>query len=288
VARIGSDMANYKSAASWKLALTFRSKHTENNHRALVGNKIYKGASKMNKIVASMLISSSLVFGSGIPVVDGLANSQMATQNIKQIAEWVETAQRWSNTATHFQSQLTAYQDQLMSATQIRNSVQFVKDITEFYNFAKNYKDDYLKLGTDILNSNTILGIRANDLFDKYNVFDECNTNYFTTQEKNICKNKMVRRVHEVAVYQEYSNSLGVMTDNLTDLSNKLANSQDIKESQDIGNAIQLQVAQIDLTRTQVELMNAQNARLDKIEEKQKEQLFLQSIRANDTRNHNW
>lgn len=240
----------------------------------------------MKKALLSILIASKLVLGGGIPVVDVTANSQMATQNAKEIAEWVEQASRWAEEITHYQSQLDAYNTELLSKTGIRDTVQFMKDVESFYDFAKNYKDDYLSLGTDILNSNTIIGNRAQALYDNYNLFDDCDIDYLTDDEKRICKNKMVRRVHEVAVYQEYSNNLGEISDNLSDLSNKLANSQDIKESQDIANAINMEVAKLELTKSQVELMNAQNARLDKIEEKQEEQLLKQSLRKVDDRDY--
>lgn len=231
----------------------------------------------MKKIVASIVVSSSLVFSSGIPVVDVVSNAQAMAQNLKEVAQWAEQASRWAKEVDHYKSQLGAYQDQLLSATQIRDSVQFVKDISDFYSFAKNYSDDYMSLSTDILNSNTPIGIQAKALFKKYNLFNDCEGDYLSKDEKNICKNKMVRRVHEVAVYQEYNKNLNLMANDLNDLAVSLANSQDIKESQDIGNAIQLKIAQIDLTKTKIELMNAQNERLDKVEQKQKEQLISQT-----------
>ena len=66
----------------------------------------------MKKIVslsiAVMIIGSSNLLASGIPVVDAVANSQMLQQNIKQALEWVKEAQRWVDTTKHYQSQLTA------------------------------------------------------------------------------------------------------------------------------------------------------------------------------------
>ncbi len=233
----------------------------------------------MKKIVASIAVSSTLVFSSGIPVVDVVSNTQQMTQNLQEIAQWAEQASRWAKEVDHYNSQLNAYQEQLMSATQIRDSVQFVKDISDFYNFAKNYSDDYMSLTTDILNSNTPIGIEAKALFKKYNLFDDCEGDYLSKDEKRICENKMVRRTNEIVYYQKYNNTLNVLADDLVDLAYKLSNSQDIKESQDIGNAIQLKKAQIDLAKTKAELIIAQNQRLDMIEKKQKEQLIKQSMK---------
>jgi len=240
----------------------------------------------MKKMLVSVALSSSLLFGGGIPVIDAVANAQAMAQNVKTIAEWAKEAERWVNTVNHYQSQLDAYKNQLLSATEIRNSVQFIKDLESFHNFAKNYKDDYLSLTNDILNSNSPIGIKAKELFNRYNIYDDCENTYFSSQEKNICKNKMTRRVQEVATYQQYSSTLSDLGNDLSDLSYKLANSTDIKESQDINNAIQLKVAQLELTKTQVQLMQEQNKGLDLIEEKQKAQLVKQRLNNEDTRDY--
>lgn len=231
----------------------------------------------MKKLILGAVVSISLVNASGIPVVDAVANAQAMAQNIKTVAEWAKEAERWANTVTHYQSQLDAYKNQLLSQTQIRDSVQFAKDIQDFNNFAKNYKNDYLSLSNDILNSNTLIGNKAKTLFDKYNLLDDCNYDYMTQNEKDICKNKMVRRVQEVATYQTYSDNLTKVHDNLSNLSYKLTTSNDIKESTDIGNAIAVQVAQLDLTKTQLQLMNEQNKRIDYIEQKHQEELIKQT-----------
>lgn len=243
----------------------------------------------MKKVGLSLLLSSSLLFSSGIPVVDILGNAQTMAQNIKEIAEWAEQASRWAETVSHYQSQLQAYEDQLLSQSQIRNSVQFVKDIREFSKFAKTYNGDFMSLSTDIMSDNSIIAIRARSLFNRYNLFDDCEENYYTTVEKNICKNKMTRRVQEIAVYQEANDTLGDITDDLNSLATKLANSSDIKESQDINNAIQIKLAQVEVVKAQVSLMNEQNKSLDQIDEKNKEQEIKKSKRKVDTRNFsNW
>ncbi|MCV3419175.1 hypothetical protein L8V92_07835 [Campylobacter lari] len=44
------------------------------------------------------MILPNLAFSAGIPVVDATANSQMATQNAKEVAEWTKQATRWQDT----------------------------------------------------------------------------------------------------------------------------------------------------------------------------------------------
>jgi type IV secretion system protein VirB5 len=238
----------------------------------------------MKKIVLSALITMSLLNASGIPVVDAVANAQAMAQNIKTVAEYAEQAKRWVDTATHYQSQLKAYNDQLISQTGIRDSVSFIQDIDDFNNFAKSYSKDFLSLENDSINDNGIIGTRVKELGNKYNLYNECEGSHLSSDEKRICENKTNRRFKEIATYQEYSNNIGGIQNNLDGLTRKLATSRDIKESQDINNAIQLQVAQLEITKSQVQLMNEQNKRMDDIDKQQREQLFRKSMKTNDTR----
>ena len=230
----------------------------------------------MKKIVLSTLITMSLLNASGIPVVDAVANAQAMAQNVKTVAEYAEQAKRWVDTANHYQSQLKAYNDQLVSQTGVRNSVSFIQDINDFNKFSKSYSKDFLSLDNS-MNSNGPIGIKAKELFTKYNLYNDCEVNHLTSKEQEVCKGKMERKVRDIAAYQEYSNNLDGISTNIDGLTKKLATSKDIKESQDINNAIQLQVAQLEITKTQVELMNEQSRTLDDVEKRQKEQLLKQN-----------
>ena len=230
----------------------------------------------MRKIVLSALITMSLLNASGIPVVDAVANAQAMAQNIKTVAEYAEQAKRWVDTANHYQSQLKAYNDQLVSQTGVRNSVSFIQDINDFNKFSKSYSKDFLSLDNS-MNSNGPIGIKAKELFTKYNLYNDCEVNHLTSKEQEVCKGKMERKVRDIASYQEYSNNLEGISTNIDSLTKKLATSKDIKESQDINNAIQLQVAQLEITKTQIQLMNEQSRTLDDVEKRQKEQLLKQN-----------
>ncbi len=235
----------------------------------------------MKKIVLSALITMNLLNASGIPVVDAVANAQAMAQNIKTVAEYAEQAKRWVDTTTHYQSQLKAYSDQLVSQTGVRDSVSFIQDIDDFNKFSKSYSKEFLNTEMD---SNSRIDTKAEELSNKYNLYNDCNGSSLSEVEKNLCLNKMKRRTREIIAYRDYSNNIDGIQDNLTLLTNKLATSKDIKESQDINNGIQLQVAQLDLVKSQVELMNEQNKRVDEIEKRQKQQLFRESMKRNDDR----
>ncbi len=234
----------------------------------------------MKKLVISTILASTLLNATGIPVVDAAANAQIAAQNMKTLAEYAERAKRWTDTVIHYRQQIQSYKNELESKTGIRDTVQFVKDVRKFNQFAKRYGSDFLKLSDDILNDNSLLSIEARRLYDKYNIFDECRDKEFL--EKSICQNKLARKTKELVVYEKFGKQIDEITDNVNELSVKLANSGDIKESNDINNAISAQMAKLELTKTQIELMNAQNIRQEQIEKAQEEKLRYQRRHKKD------
>lgn len=229
----------------------------------------------MKKILLSSIVASSLTFGSGIPVVDIVANMQRMMQNVQEIATWAEEAARWGEEVEHYKKQIQAYADQLASQTGVRDTVSFARDIDDFYNFSKSSKD-FLSLDGE-------WGSGERELYDKYNLFERCNTEISSEDEKRVCENRVKRRVQEIAVYQDYTKTLDKVSDNIVALSKKITQSNDAKESADLQNAIGLQLAQLDLSKTKVEVMNAQNERLDKLEAEQSRQLLYKRNMTEDT-----
>lgn len=224
----------------------------------------------MKKYLISAVLSTQLLFSSGIPTVDVLAIAQSLGQNIKEIAEWAEYAERWSETASHYSNQLTAYEKELVSKTGIRDSVQFMKDLNRLNNYAKSYGDDYLDLAKAFANPSTVIGNQSRKLFDKYNVFDRCENDIYKAWEKEACENKLKRDVTEIATIEESKNKTDEIFKNLDDLSKKLSNTEDIKESQDVQNAINVELAQLQIINMRLEMLDKQNQAQARIEDEQK------------------
>lgn len=237
----------------------------------------------MKKVLVSALIGFNLLNASGIPVVDVVANTQIQQQNIQTIATWAKEAERWANTVEHYRSQLKAYNDQLISQTGVRDSVSFSSDINNFNSFTKTYSKDFMSLESN--NSSSVINDRTTELSTKYNLYNDCLN--LSGDGKNICMDRMNKRVKEIATYQAFTNNLDEIASNLGVLSQKLTTSKDIKESQDINNAIQLQVAQLQTIKSYVDLMNLQNKSKDEIDSKQQRQIIKNSMDTKETRRFN-
>ncbi|MCG3693082.1 type IV secretion system protein [Aliarcobacter butzleri] len=243
----------------------------------------------IKKTLLSITLSSTLLFSSGIPVVDVVSNVQALTQNIKEIAEWATVAERWMDTTKHYSSQLTAYQDELMSKTGIRDSVSFVKDLNRLQEYSKAYGDDYLDLAKAMANPNSRIGNLSKSLFEKYNVFDRCENELFTSWQKENCKSKLQREVTQIATVQESNKMVNKTAENLEDISKKISNTQDIKESQDIANAINMELAQLQVVNMRMEMLSKQNQAQEKAEEEQKQRHFESKMGKHiDYSNFDW
>ncbi len=230
----------------------------------------------IKKIFISTVLSNTLLFSGGIPVIDAVANAQAIAQNIKTVAEWAKEAQRWADTINHYKTQLTAYENELLSKTGIRNSVDFMKDLNRLKQYSKAYGDDYLDLAQALSNPNSRVGNLARALFDKYNVFDRCENK--KSWEKQSCENKLKREVTQIAVIKETNKMVDQSSKNLEKLSKSISSSQDIKESQDIANAINMELAQLQVVNMKMEMFNKQNEAQERAEIEQIERNFASNM----------
>ncbi|MFV7789407.1 type IV secretion system protein [Aliarcobacter lanthieri] len=238
----------------------------------------------MKKYLISAILSTQLMFGAGIPVIDAVGNAQTLAQNIKEIGEWAEEAKRWADTAIHYKSQLTAYENELLSKTGIRDAVSFVKDLDRLRKYAESYGDDYLDLAKAMANPKSRVGNQAKNLFEKYNVFDECNNSIYKDWQKEACQNKLTRQVTQIATVQESNKMVDETSKNLEELSKKISNTQDIKESQDIANAINMELAQLQVVSMKMDMMEKQNQAVEKAEKEQQ----IKQYKSTLNNHYNW
>lgn len=235
----------------------------------------------MKKSLLVICLSIQLVFATGIPVVDALANAQAIAQNIKTAMEWAKEAERWSQTSTQYQNELDAYAKQLASQTGTRDSVAFTKEAKDFYAESKANDSNFVGLYDALQSPSSYTSSRAQNLTTKYTLFDNCQDSFSTTQEKNLCKAKMASKVDDVVKYEEFADNMAINAANLKALSQRLKNSKDIKESQDINNAIQMEVAQLKMQQMQIDLYNKSRERNEQIQEEQKQQLYKARYKNN-------
>lgn len=210
----------------------------------------------MKKLVLSSVIAFTLanfVFASGIPVVDAAANQQMAMQNAKQIAEWAKEATRWVDTVSHYQKQLQAYADELQAKTGIKDSISTLKDFKQIYaDFGRAYENIQDFKDKVLSDPEAFIKGKIGETYSKYMIFDRCQ--YISdAHRKNICLMEMLTAAAEIQSTEEKSEQLSNISKVIQEIDEKIKKSKDIKESQDLANALNLQVAKVQLIQTSLQ-----------------------------------
>ncbi|PRP68506.1 hypothetical protein BUE93_22155 [Chromobacterium amazonense] len=190
--------------------------------------------------------------GAGIPVVDEVSIAQTAKN-------WADQLKQWSETTSHYRKQISAYQDQLATQTGARDIVSFIQSAkglhSELDGFVKsaNKFNDLMK-GAD-------MPAELNSLFGRYGLFDMCKIDY----NVSLCKATVVSKV---ATIEQTSSAMAAMSKKVSDmavLSDRISNSKDAKESQDLANAMQAKNAEISALKTQMDMITAQNDAREKV-----------------------
>lgn len=199
-----------------------------------------------------LIFLTELSFCAGIPVVDAAANSQMQTQNLKQIAEWGKEAQRWQETVSHYQKQLQSYADELMSQTGIKSSISSLREFKQLYSdFGRSFQN-MQNFSENILKNPESLIEKMGDSYKNYNLFDQC-SGISGEQEKKMCKVDMVTYAAQEQSIKTHQASLNKISENIAELDKKLKNSKDIKESQDIANALASEQLKIQMIQASID-----------------------------------
>ena len=78
------------------------------------------------------------------------------------------------------------------------------------------------------------------------------------------------REVTQIATVQETKKMVDTSAENLEKLSKRVSSSQDIKDSQDIANAINMEMAQMQIIQMKIDMMEKNNQAMARAEEEQK------------------
>ncbi|EGS5024105.1 type IV secretion system protein VirB5 [Escherichia coli] len=210
----------------------------------------------MKRVKTLMLISlltASFYSSAGIPVAID-ASQEWAVE----AARWTERLKQWSETAQHYQSQIQAYKDQLATATGIRNIAAFTNELSNLQSELTNiYKQGNSYISDFTSNPEGALSSQAKNLFSKYGAFDMCNTGY--ERNDNLCKARIVSTAASIEQGNEINKQLSSAMSQIQSLSSRIEASKDIKESQDLANALQAQSLKMQAIKMQYDVWNNKN-----------------------------
>ncbi|EFW7889350.1 type IV secretion system protein VirB5 [Shigella sonnei] len=223
----------------------------------------------LNKYLLVIAIAySSSVFSAGIPVVDAVGNAQ-------ELAHWTEKLKQWTETVQHYKSQLQAYKDQLATSTGLR-------DIQGLVSQGKSLKNDIISLQKQgisldsLLTSSSAPSGTLDALYKKFKDFDICDEKQAESYI-NICKQETVNKAWAIEQTADVQEKISDALNDISDLTDRMANAKDIKESQDLANAIQAKSIQLNILSQQWEINMKSSEQRDKLLAEKRRKAFRES-----------
>lgn len=222
---------------------------------------------KLNKYVLAIAIAYSSSVFAGIPVVDTVGNAQ-------ELAHWTEKLKQWTETVQHYKNQLQAYKDQLATATGIRDIQGLVAQGKSLKNDITNLQKQGINLDELLTSGNAPTGT-LNSLYNRFKDYDVCDAKQAASYI-NICKQETVNKAWALEQTSEVQERISDALNDISNLTDRLANSKDIKESQDLANAVQAKSIQLNVLSQQWEMNMRASEQRDKLLSQKREKAFRQ------------
>lgn len=198
-------------------------------------------------ILALSLFISTQAMSAGIPVFD-------AVQNTESMNQWIQKLQQWQETVTHYRSELDAYKQQLATATGVRDVQAFLREAKSLKTDIDNLRQNGISLDDLLSNQSGSYSSELNSLYNKYKTFDTCNPSSSSQRYLDSCKQMILNQAVAIENTSEVENKITGTLGDISDLSDRIANAQDSKESQDLANAIAAKSVQLNALTSQWEM----------------------------------
>lgn len=225
----------------------------------------------MRKLLFTFMMLVSSVNSFGLVVFD----PKSFAQSVKQ---WNTTMQQWKETVKHYTAQKKMFQDQLSSLTGMRdlgNLEQELKSLkSELSGISKNREMLNKQLGS----SNPQQQQETDALLNKYQMFNIC-SEQGSKRLDNICKEEIINKVATIEVGDKIRAQTVRKMDEVAKLARKAQSSKDVKESQDLTNAIALKDLEIQELKNQWDSFVDESNLREKLIEKKRYEAFREHQR---------
>lgn len=209
---------------------------------------------KIKSLVLVACLFTSFFSQAGIPV----AVDADPMRDVQWAQDWGQKIKEWTDTAQHYKNQIQAYEDQLATATGIREIGAFTNELKNLQSELTNiYKQGDSFVGNFSKNPTGMLSQEAESLFNKYGAFNMCKTGVQSTD--NLCKAKVISNAANIEQGTEINKELAQSMNQIQRLSSRIENSKDIKESQDLANALQAQSLKMQAVKMQYDVWASKN-----------------------------
>ena len=241
---------------------------------------------KMKKILILIALYSSSVLAGGIPTIDVASIAQLQL-------EAAEQAKRWTETVKQYKDQLKTQRDTLAAQTGIRDIANLVKESSSYFNDAKelqawiNNPKRILDQGFDSLNSD------LKKIYQSYGLNNLCpskqnSNNSFVEKERKNCEGQIVLMTLR---QQQANNNLKAIDERvkaINQIAKKMAQSKDQKESLDLNNAMNTQLALLQADKLKMDIQAQQQIQQKQLIEIKEDDIRKEKVKSNKVSNAHW
>lgn len=240
----------------------------------------------MKKTLILIALYSSSVFAGGIPTIDVASIAQLQM-------EAAEQAKRWTETVKQYKDQLKTQRDTLAAQTGIRDIANLVKESSSYFNDAKelqnwiNNPKKILELGFDSLNDD------LKKIYKSYGLDNLCpseqnSTNSFVEKERKSCEGQIVLMTLRQQQADKNLKAIDERVKTINQIAKKMAQSKDQKESLDLNNAMNTQLALLQADKLKMDIQVQQQLQQKELIEMQQEDIRREKVMSNKVSNAHW
>lgn len=233
-----------------------------------------------------ILLVSTNAFSAGIPTFDLASITQMQL-------EAFENAKRWTDTLEQYKNQLKAQRDTLASQTGIRDIAGLITETSSYFNDAKQLQEwinnpkKILDLGFDSLSG------ELKNIYKSYGLNNLCDTSNTSNSELNIKNRKNCEgQIVLMTLRQQQTNnnlkSINERVETVNKIAKKMSVSKDQKESIDLNNAMNTQIALLQVEKLKMDLQVQQQKQQQELIEIQNEDIKREKMKMNKINNAGW
>ena len=210
--------------------------------------------------LTALIFSGSTTVHAGIPTIDGTAIAN-------QIATWKIEAERWAETLQEYKDQATRHLDHMATITGARDIAGFMKEAQKQYDQVKDLKqwidnpELLLTHGKNALNSE----LRA--IYDKYGMTDICEQG--NEKMKTLCEGEIIITATKEQQNRRDLERVNERVNTINEIADRMAKAKDTKEAQDLGNAMQTQIALLQADNIQRDIQAKQFEQQERLIEQQ-------------------
>ena len=223
------------------------------------------------KLSLVAVLSMPVLVQAGIPVVDPAAAGQRQMSMLQTVQQWAKEAKQWTDTVSHYKNELKAYADQLASQTGIRDVQAFIGEAHSLYGEINGLKSEFTPVIDLVSGGKNALSANAKSLFEKYNLFDRCKN--LRQGEITSCEANIVSTVESMSFLDSFESNVNSKLKTIDKLAKRMGN---VKESQDLKNAMDVQLAALQSQKVQLDLFNARQTEYRRLMNEQQKQLASQ------------